>query len=177
MATRIRNYVLFIISLFVFCGCYDPTPYIGTWVTEMKNEDYKGTMKLILKEDENMVIELRLQGVEQIENNNVNVAVTMKLRGTWDAAYEIMTLDIDPNSLITRIDDVSTSNSYANLFLQAYLANSTNRLALEKELEREFKYNIDDMNGNVDILSVSPTKMVWKYDDGDMVTFRKRITE
>lgn len=33
------------------------------------------------------------------------------------------------------------------------------------------------MNGDVDILSVSPTKMEWKYDDGDIVTFRKRITE
>ena len=82
-----------------------------------------------------------------------------------------------PNSLITRVDDVSSSNSYANLFLNAYFASASNRLALEKELEREFKYEIDDMNGDVDILSVSPTKMEWKYDDGDIVTFRKRITE
>lgn len=52
-----------------------------------------------------------------------------------------------------------------------------NRLALEKELERDFKYEIDNMNGNVDILSVSPTKMEWKYDDGDIISFRKRITE
>lgn len=83
----------------------------------------------------------------------------------------------DARHLITRVDDVSSSNSYANLFLNAYLASASNRLALEKELEREFKYEIDDKNGDVDILSVSPTKMEWKYDDGDIVTFRKRITE
>ena len=101
----------------------------------------------------------------------------MKLKGTWDAAAEIMTLDIDPNSLITSVDDVSSSNSYANLFLNTYLASASNWLALEKELERDFKYAIDNMNGNVDILSVSPTKMEWKYDDGDIITFCKRITE
>lgn len=178
MDKRIRTYVLLLITLFTFCGCYDPTPYLGTWVTDIEEEDgYDGTLKLMLKEDDNMVIELQLEGTEQIEGYDVNVTMTMKMKGTWDAVAEIMTLDIDPNSLITRLDDVSSSNSYANLFLNAYLASASNRLALEKELEREFKYEIDDMNGDVDILSVSPTKMEWKYDDGDIVTFRKRITE
>ena len=168
MTKRIRTYVLLLITLFTFCGCYDPTPYLGTWVTDIEEEDgYDGTLKLMLKEDDNMVIELQLEGTEQIEGYDVNVTMTMKMKGTWDAVAEIMTLDIDPNSLITRVDDVSSSNSYANLFLNAYLASASNRLALEKELEREFKYEIDDMNGDVDILSVSPTKMEWKYDDGD----------
>lgn len=172
-----NNILLVIITLLIFCGCYDPTPYIGTWVTDIENESYRGIMKLRLKENDNMVVELHLTDREKIENNYVNVAVTIKMKGTWDAAADIMTLDIDPNSLILQIDDVVSSNSYADLFLQAYLADTSNKLSLEKELEREFKYEIDDMNGNVDILSVSPTKMQWKYDDGDIVTFRKRIAE
>ena len=173
MTKRIRTFVLLFIMLLTFCGCYDPTPYLGTWVTDIEQEGYDGILKLMLKEDDNMVIEMQLRGVEQIENYDVNIEVTMKLKGTWDAAAEIMTLDIDPNSLITSVDDVSSSNSYANLFLNTYLASASNRLALEKELERDFKYAIDNMNGNVDILSVSPTKMEWKYDDGDIITFRK----
>lgn len=177
MTKRIRTFVLLFITLLAFCGCYDPTPYLGTWVTDIEQEGYDGTLKLMLKEDDNMVIEMQLRGVEQIENYDVNIEVTMKLKGTWDAAAEIMTLDIDPNSLITSVDDVSSSNSYANLFLNTYFASASNQLALEKELERDFKYEIDNMNGNVDILSVSPTKMEWKYDDGDIITFRKRITE
>lgn len=172
------RYILFtIITLLTFCACYDSTPYLGTWVTDIENESYSGIMKLRLKEDDNMVVELHLTDREKIENNYVNVAVTIKMKGTWDAAADIMTLDIDPNSLILQIDDVASSNSFADLFLQAYLADTSNKLSLEKELEREFKYEIDDMNGNVDILSVSPTKMQWKYDDGDIVTFRKRIAE
>ena len=59
MTKRIRTYVLLLITLFTFCGCYDPTPYLGTWVTDIEEEDgYDGTLKLMLKEDDNMVIEL-----------------------------------------------------------------------------------------------------------------------
>lgn len=172
-----NSVLILIITLLTFCACYDPTPYLGTWVTDIENGSYSGIMKLRLKENDNMVVELHLKAREKIENNYVDVAITMKMKGTWDAAADIMTLDIDPNSLILKIDDVASSNSYADLFLQAYLADASNKLSLEKELEREFKYEIDDMNGNVDILSISPTKMQWKYDDGDIVTFRKRITE
>ena len=55
-----------------------------------------------------------------------------------------------------------------------------NNMGLVYNIARRFVgrgYEIDDINGDVDILSVSPTKMEWKYDDGDIVTFRKRITE
>ena len=83
-----------------------------TWVTDIEQEGYDGTLKLMLKEDDNMVIEMQLRGVEQIENYDVNIEVTMKLKGAWDAAAEIMMLDIDPNSLITSVDDVSSSNYY-----------------------------------------------------------------
>ena len=50
MTKRIRTYVLLLITLFTFCGCYDPTPYLGTWVTDIEEEDgYDGTLKLMLK--------------------------------------------------------------------------------------------------------------------------------
>ena len=124
MTKRIRTFVLLFITLLAFCGCYDPSPYLGAWVTDIEQEGYDGTLKLMLKEDDNMVIELQLKGTEQIEGYDVNVTMTMKMKGTWDAVAEIMTLDIDPSSLITRVDDVSSSNSYANLFLNAYLASA-----------------------------------------------------
>ena len=56
MTKRIRTFVLLFITLLAFCGCYDPTPYLGTWVTDIEQEGYDGTLKLMLKEDDNMVI-------------------------------------------------------------------------------------------------------------------------
>lgn len=57
MTKRIRTYVLLLITLFTFCGCYDPTPYLGTWVTDIEEEDgYDGTLKLMLKEDDNIAV-------------------------------------------------------------------------------------------------------------------------
>ncbi|MDO4161230.1 MAG: hypothetical protein Q4D41_12305 [Prevotellaceae bacterium] len=162
-----------LLAVLTLCSCGNNEKFVGIWESEeITGDGVTAKVVYTFMKDGTMTMNIDAATTVEEEGVEVNVECSVSGNGKWHTAIDMLTVELDENSMEVDITDMSSSDELTDALFSEVLDDPEMRNELIDQMKEEI--DISDFSGSYDVESITANRMKIKNKIGETITYRRK---